>query len=196
MHSRIYISGRAFAVCAVLFLVAAAIIAIINARAPFAHGWWLVAYLGLVGGVSQLLLAPGLIALGARGSTNAPALRYRGGEFALWNVGTVIVAVADLATAAGGVLVGVCAPPDSHRATDSPPPPVAAERANGLSCSGVTTPTRRAVRDDCLLAMPFELLGDAAPIAPLHNKVYGVATAHTPPAAYARKYAQHEFVRE
>lgn len=106
MSSKNYISRRVFAVCAVLFLVAAAIIAVINARTPFAHGWWLVAYLGLVGGVSQLLLGPGLIALAAGGGTNAPALRHGVGEFVLWNAGTVIVAVADLAAAPGGVVAG------------------------------------------------------------------------------------------
>lgn len=106
MSSKIYISGRIFAVCAVLFLAMAAIIAIINARAPFAHGWWLVAYLGLVGGVAQLLLGPGLIALASRGGANAPALQYNTGEIVLWNAGTVIAAVADLAAAPSGVLAG------------------------------------------------------------------------------------------
>ena len=106
MSSKNYISRRVFVVCAVLFLVAAAIVAVINARTPFAHGWWLVAYLGLVGGVSQLLLGPGLIAIAAGGGTHAPALRHGIGEFVLWNAGTVIVAAADLATAPGGVLVG------------------------------------------------------------------------------------------
>ena len=106
MSSKIYISGRVFAVCGVLFLVAAAVIAVINARTPFAHGWWLVAYLGLVGGVSQLLLGPGLIAIAARGGATKAVLQYSVGEIVLWNAGTVIVAVADLAAAPRGVLLG------------------------------------------------------------------------------------------
>lgn len=106
MPSKIYISGRIFAVCGVLFLVAAVTVAIINARTPFAHGWWLVAYLALGGGVAQLLLGPGLIAIAARGGATKAVLRYSVGEIVLWNIGTVIVAVADLSAAPGGVLVG------------------------------------------------------------------------------------------
>jgi hypothetical protein len=106
MSEKIYTGGRIFAVPGVLFLIAAAVTAIINSRTPFAHGWWLAAYLGLVGGVAQLLLGPGLIAIANRASVSVPVLRYSVAEFALWNVGTLIVAVADLAAAPGGVLIG------------------------------------------------------------------------------------------
>lgn len=98
--------GRIFAVCGAVFLVAAAIAAIVNVRTPFAHGWWLVAYLSLVGGVAQLMLGPGLVVLADRDGSHGRALRYGVAELALWNVGTVIVAVADLAFGPGGVVAG------------------------------------------------------------------------------------------
>lgn len=100
------VGARMFAVCGTAFLVAATIAAIMNARTPFAHGWWLVAYLSLVGGVAQLLLGPGLIAVANRGTSNRQALRYSAAEIVLWNVGTAIVAVADLAVTPDGVVVG------------------------------------------------------------------------------------------
>lgn len=98
--------GRAFVRAGATFLIAAAVIAIANAIAPFAHGWWLVAYLALVGGVAQLLLGPGLIWLGARGGARALAGRRGRSTFALWNVGTLVVAAADLAAMPPGVVAG------------------------------------------------------------------------------------------
>lgn len=93
-------------ICAAAFLAAAAAIAVVNAGTPIARGWWLVAYLALVGGVAQLLLVPGLAALGRR--RGAPVQDARGtlAQLVLWNAGTVIVAVANLASAPGAVLVG------------------------------------------------------------------------------------------
>jgi hypothetical protein len=46
---------------AAAFLVAAVLVAAVRGLVPFAHGWWLVSYLVLVGGISQWLLggAPG-----------------------------------------------------------------------------------------------------------------------------------------
>jgi hypothetical protein len=89
-----------------VFLIASVIVAIMNARAPFAHGWWLVAYLSLVGGVAQLLLGPGLIALASRDGLHARSLRYSVAELVLWNIGTLTVAIADLALEPDGVLAG------------------------------------------------------------------------------------------
>jgi hypothetical protein len=98
--------ARAFVICGASALATAAVIALVNATAPFAHGWWLVAYLALVGGVAQILLGPGLIALAVRGGADAPVLRRAHAELVLWNAGTVMVAVSDLAAAPGGVLAG------------------------------------------------------------------------------------------
>lgn len=97
---------RLFVLCGAAFLVVAAIAAVTNVRAPFAHGWWLVAYLSLVGGVAQLLLGPGLSVIARRSGAQERALRYGVAELALWNVGTVMVAVADLMLMPGGVVVG------------------------------------------------------------------------------------------
>src|SRR5690348_11056072 len=48
--------GQAFVVCAAAYLAAAALVGAVHASAPVTRGWWLVAFLSLVGGVSQLLL--------------------------------------------------------------------------------------------------------------------------------------------
>ena len=53
-------TGRGFAICASAFVVVAATVAVVQATAPFTHGWRLLAYLKLVGGLSQLLLGSGL----------------------------------------------------------------------------------------------------------------------------------------
>jgi hypothetical protein len=106
--------GRAFVVCAAIFLIVATGIAAANVSAPVsapgsvpvARGWWLVAYLGLVGGVAQLLLGPGLIALARHTDAAMPGLRHAVAELVLWNVGTAVVALADLAAAPEVVLGG------------------------------------------------------------------------------------------
>lgn len=77
-----------------------------NFNRPFAHGWWLVAYLSLVGGVAQLILAPGVVALARIRDPRTYDLSHSMLELLLWNVGTIIVAVADLMGRPVGVLVG------------------------------------------------------------------------------------------
>jgi hypothetical protein len=77
------------------------VIVAVQFAAPFTRGWWLAAYLFLVGGVSQSLLGPGLSDI-ARG----PAAEATRAQLVLWNAGTLIVAVADLATAPSGILFG------------------------------------------------------------------------------------------
>ena len=98
----------AFVVCSAAFLVVAAIIAMVLGFTStiILHGWWLVAYLGLVGGVAQLMLGPGLLALGNRTGVAPAGMRHKLLALALWNVGTIIVAVADLANSPSAVLVG------------------------------------------------------------------------------------------
>jgi hypothetical protein len=100
------ITGRAFALPAALFLLAAAGVAAARIATPFDKGWWLVAYLGLVGGVAQLLLGSGLGALAGRAGAREPARRVTLAQFGLWNAGTLTVAVADLVEAPAAVLAG------------------------------------------------------------------------------------------
>ena len=88
------------------YLAAAAGIAMVHAGSPVTRGWWLVAFLFLVGGVSQLLLGPGLLALARRSGAPAPPRRTAGAELVLWNGGTAIVAIADLAPSFAGVVGG------------------------------------------------------------------------------------------
>jgi hypothetical protein len=97
---------RAFGWGAMASAGAAGIIAIANAIAPIDHGWWLVAYLALVGGLSQSLLGTGLSALAIRTGARRPAESTTWSQFVLWNTGVVLVAAADLTAVSVGVLVG------------------------------------------------------------------------------------------
>ncbi|HET8656415.1 MAG TPA: hypothetical protein VFL93_12920 [Longimicrobiaceae bacterium] len=99
-------AARAFTICAVIFLVAAAAIAVLRSFTPITRAWWLVAYLSLVGGISQLLLGPGLIGLAGQRGARLPARGARRAQLVTWNGGTLLVAVADLVPSAAGVLVG------------------------------------------------------------------------------------------
>lgn len=98
--------GRTFVGCGGVYLVAAVVVAIVHSTTPVTRGWWLVAFLSLVGGVSQLLLGPGLTALIRRSGARAPDRRAGRAELVLWNGGTATVAIADLAPSMVGVLVG------------------------------------------------------------------------------------------
>jgi hypothetical protein len=98
--------GRAFVVCSAAFLAAATVVLAVHVTSPIAQGWWLVAYLSLVGGVAQLLLGPGLIALSAGSGVHAPDRRELVAALVLWNAGTVGVAVSDLARVQAGVIAG------------------------------------------------------------------------------------------
>jgi hypothetical protein len=97
---------RGFAICGSAFLVAAGAVAVVQATAPFTRGWWLVAYLILVGGLSQLLLGSGLIALARRSAARACGASATRAQLVLWNAGTVTVAIADLTEVPAGVLAG------------------------------------------------------------------------------------------
>src|SRR5665213_222291 len=101
-------SELAFVACAAAFLIAAAVIATLLGftSAVIVHGWWLVAYLGLVGGVAQLMLGPGLFALGKHSGNATIEMRHKLPALVLWNVGTIIVAAADLASSPIAVLGG------------------------------------------------------------------------------------------
>lgn len=97
---------RAFTNCATTFLAAAAVVAVIRATTQIDRGWWLVAYLSLVGGVAQLMLGPGLLALARLRGAPAPGPRATGTRLVLWNGGTLLVAAANLAGAMPGVVAG------------------------------------------------------------------------------------------
>jgi hypothetical protein len=99
-------AARAAVICAALFMLAAMGIAALQAAAPITRGWWLAAYLALVGGLSQVLLVGGLIALAIRPAVRTPGAAVTSTHLALWNIGTVIVAVMDLAGLQAGVLLG------------------------------------------------------------------------------------------
>lgn len=88
------------------FVLAAAAVAVANAREPFDHGWWLVAYLALVGGLSQLILGGGQFLLAARLEARVRGDRVLVAELLLWNVGTVLVPVGVLSEAPGAVASG------------------------------------------------------------------------------------------
>ena len=92
--------------CAGAFTLAAVVAAVARIATPFGHGWWLVAYLALVGGLSQLLLGPGLRAIVRRSTRGAPTRRTSSAQLVLWNVGTALVAIAVLAGTSAGVIAG------------------------------------------------------------------------------------------
>jgi hypothetical protein len=66
----------------------------------------LVAYLALVGGLAQLLLFAGLVALTSRSGARMPGAAAVRTRAALWNAGTLIVAVMDLVELRAGVVIG------------------------------------------------------------------------------------------
>lgn len=86
--------------------VAAIAAAVARIQQPFEHGWWLVAYLALVGAVSQFALVSGQLAFIR---TRCRVHRYRRllrTELALWNLGTVLVPAGVFATAPAVVALG------------------------------------------------------------------------------------------
>ena len=93
-------------ICAVAFVGAAAVVAAVHVATPIARGWWLVAYLTLVGGIAQLLLFAGLAALTRRSGARVPGADVMRTRIVLWNAGTLIVAVMDLVELQVGVVIG------------------------------------------------------------------------------------------
>ena len=90
-----------------VFVAAAAVVGTANLLVPFERGWWLTAYLFLVGGLAQLLLARGQDALTA--APHVPSGAHVWAQWALWNTGTAVVAVADMARVMPAVDVGSAA---------------------------------------------------------------------------------------
>lgn len=92
----------AFVACAGVLIVIGGAVAAVDSAAPFDHGPWLAAYLVLVGGVSQILLAVGRTGLPAP----RPAHAVHRAQLALWNLGSLVVPTGVLADVAAIVTVG------------------------------------------------------------------------------------------
>ena len=88
-----------FILCGGILIVAGGVVAAINSAAPFAHGSWLAAYLVLVGGVAQILLAGGRAAIVSRSGRSR-------GRLVLWNFGSLAVPAGVLADATAWVTAG------------------------------------------------------------------------------------------
>lgn len=88
------------------FLLSSALAAALRATTPFEHGWWLVAYLALVGGLAQLLLAPGRASVLSRVGSAYPPRVWLWCELVLWNVGALTVPIGVFADGASAVLAG------------------------------------------------------------------------------------------
>jgi hypothetical protein len=86
------------------FLAASAGVAAWHMAEGVPHGWWLASFLGLVGGIAQLLLGAGHGALA--GST--PPIRAGSSRrhAVLWNAGTLLVPLGVLADARLAVVLG------------------------------------------------------------------------------------------
>jgi hypothetical protein len=95
-------STSAFLASSGVLIVAGGAVAAVNSAAPFGHGSWLAAYLVLVGGVSQVVLGAGRLALRAPRPT--PALLRA--QLVLWNLGSLAVPAGVLADAPALVTVG------------------------------------------------------------------------------------------
>jgi hypothetical protein len=102
-------ADRPLRIGAGIFVLAAVVVAIAQTMAPMDRGWWLVAFFGLVGGLSQWLLGAGLVVV----ARDAGARAHRGAgapmTTVLWNGGTVLVAAADLAEVDAVLLLGSAA---------------------------------------------------------------------------------------
>jgi hypothetical protein len=82
-----------FGAPAAAFALAAILAGVVRSQHPFDHGWWLVAYLALVGALSQLILGAGQQTFAADLPRPSLSGRTVGAELALWNAGAVIVPV-------------------------------------------------------------------------------------------------------
>jgi nitrite reductase (NO-forming) len=83
-----------FFICALAFLVAAAITGVAQALDPWLWGRWLALHLAFVGGVSQLVLGASQFFAGAFLATDPPPRPLVRAQLVAWNVGAVLLAVA------------------------------------------------------------------------------------------------------
>jgi hypothetical protein len=107
MHSRRRVTSEraqgAASASSAAFVIAATVVGAANVVAPFERGWWLTAYLFLVGGLAQLLLVRGQESLTG---PHRPSAFLAWAQWGLWNLGTAIVAVADMAQVMAAVDAG------------------------------------------------------------------------------------------
>ncbi len=99
-----------FFVAGLVMLVAGAAAAVFNAVEGWSWGRWLALHLVFVGGVSQLILGASQFFAGAFLATEPPARRLIRAQWAGWNAGAVLLAVAvplgsDALTAAAAALL-------------------------------------------------------------------------------------------
>jgi hypothetical protein len=87
-------------------IVAGGVVAAVNSASPFGHGSGLAAYLVLVGGVSQVVLGVGALAVGG---PSASGSRVATPRLVPWNLGSLAVPAGVLAAAAGAVTAGSAA---------------------------------------------------------------------------------------
>jgi nitrite reductase (NO-forming) len=92
------------------FLLAGAVVAIVDAATEWPRGHWLALHLAFVGGISQLVLGAGQFFAGAFLATDPPSRALVRIQLAAWNVGAVLVAAGvvqgvDAAVIAGAVLL-------------------------------------------------------------------------------------------
>ena len=78
----------------------------IRSQQPFDHGWWLVAYLFLVGAASQFGLAWGHRKVALLDSRSTGGSRALVADLLAWNIGTVLVPVGVLASRGAIVVSG------------------------------------------------------------------------------------------
>jgi hypothetical protein len=100
----------AFFVGGLAFLLAGAVVAIVDAATEWPRGHWLALHLVFVGGISQLVLGAGQFFAGAFLATDPPSRVLVRVQLAAWNIGAVLVAAgvvegADPAVIAGAVLL-------------------------------------------------------------------------------------------
>jgi nitrite reductase (NO-forming) len=100
----------AFFAAALTMLAAAAVAAALDAITGDWRLHWLALHLALLGGVSQLVLGAGQFFVCAFLATSPPSKRLAGAQLAVWNAGTVLVAVGvpsgvPALTDAGAVLI-------------------------------------------------------------------------------------------
>lgn len=97
----------AFFVCAIAFLLAAAVAGLAQWISPWAWGRWLALHLAFVGGVSQLVLGAGQFFAAAFLATDPPPRALVRAQLLAWNAGAVLLAVAIPAGWGGLVWVAV-----------------------------------------------------------------------------------------
>lgn len=97
----------AFFVVGLVFLLAAAVAAIVQAVAPWPWGRWLALHLAFVGGVSPLVLGASQFFVGAFLATDPPPRRLVRAQLATWVLGAIGLAVAVPEAAGAGVWIAV-----------------------------------------------------------------------------------------